>query len=170
MGPTALLPLRRSAEDFFRPKYWRLRPGTNPWTWVPKASTLPLDHRSRLDIRMLFVNLNWIELEPNTVLLCVNYVAVCTYIKYSVHSALCWSDVAQCYRNSEAYLKQTRCLMVDNELQSLTIYLWSPCLLLTNAVSDSVAECVEKLTPIPITVLFRVSRLTERSQCDSQLF
>jgi len=25
-----------------------LQPGLNPWTWVPKASTLPLDHRSRL--------------------------------------------------------------------------------------------------------------------------
>ena len=29
-------------------KIWRLRPGLNPRTWVPKASTLPLDHRSRL--------------------------------------------------------------------------------------------------------------------------
>jgi hypothetical protein len=26
-------------------KIWRLRPGLNPWTWIPKASTLPLDHR-----------------------------------------------------------------------------------------------------------------------------
>ena len=36
------------AEDFFRPlKIRRLRPGLNPRTWVLKASTLPLDHRSR---------------------------------------------------------------------------------------------------------------------------
>ena len=28
-------------------KIRRLRPGLNPQTWVPKASTLPLDHRSR---------------------------------------------------------------------------------------------------------------------------
>ena len=28
-------------------KIQRLRPGLNRWTWVPKASTLPLDHRSR---------------------------------------------------------------------------------------------------------------------------
>jgi hypothetical protein len=28
-------------------KMWRLRPGLNPRTWVPKASTLPLDRRSR---------------------------------------------------------------------------------------------------------------------------
>ena len=30
---------------------WKIRwlqPGLNPWTWVPKASTLPLDHWSRL--------------------------------------------------------------------------------------------------------------------------
>ena len=28
-------------------KIRRFRPGLNPQTWVPKASTLPLDHRSR---------------------------------------------------------------------------------------------------------------------------
>jgi hypothetical protein len=44
MGPTASLPLRRKAcWGFFR----RLRPGVNPQTWVPKASTVPLDHWSR---------------------------------------------------------------------------------------------------------------------------
>ena len=32
---------------FFALKFRRLRPGANPRTWVPKASTLPLDHRSR---------------------------------------------------------------------------------------------------------------------------
>ena len=38
----------RRAEDFYLPlKIRRLRPGLNPRTWVPKASTLPLDHRSR---------------------------------------------------------------------------------------------------------------------------
>ena len=49
MGPTALLPLRRNARWWlFLPlKIRRLRPGLNPRTWVPKASTLPLDHRSR---------------------------------------------------------------------------------------------------------------------------
>ena len=29
-------------------KIRRLQPGLNPRTWVPKTSTLPLDHRSRL--------------------------------------------------------------------------------------------------------------------------
>jgi len=44
MGPTALLTLRR-----------RLRPGLNPQTWVLKARTLPLDHRSRS--AYLYINL-----------------------------------------------------------------------------------------------------------------
>ena len=33
---------------FFALKIRRLRPGVNPLTWVPNASTLPLDHRSRI--------------------------------------------------------------------------------------------------------------------------
>ena len=32
---------------FFALRIRRLRPGANPRTWLPKASTLPLDHRSR---------------------------------------------------------------------------------------------------------------------------
>jgi hypothetical protein len=32
---------------FFDLKIRRFRPGVNPRTWVPKASTLPLDHRIR---------------------------------------------------------------------------------------------------------------------------
>ena len=41
----------RRSEDFFSPwKIQRLRSGLNPQTWVPKASTIPLDHRSRLCI------------------------------------------------------------------------------------------------------------------------
>ena len=35
---------------FFALKIRRLRPGLNPRTWVLKASTLPIDHRSRLFI------------------------------------------------------------------------------------------------------------------------
>jgi hypothetical protein len=34
-------------KDFFALKIRRLRPGANPRTWVPKASALPVDHRSR---------------------------------------------------------------------------------------------------------------------------
>jgi len=35
-------------------KIRRLRPGLNPRTWVPKASTLPLDHRSRWPVIISF--------------------------------------------------------------------------------------------------------------------
>ena len=49
MGQTALLLLRRKAcWGFFSP--WKdrwLRSGLNPRIWVPKASTLPIDNRSR---------------------------------------------------------------------------------------------------------------------------
>jgi hypothetical protein len=38
----------RRAEDFFALKIPRFRAGANPRTWVPKTSTLPLDHRSRI--------------------------------------------------------------------------------------------------------------------------
>ena len=37
-------------KELYFPSPWkirRLQPGLNPRTWVPKASTLPLDHRSR---------------------------------------------------------------------------------------------------------------------------
>jgi hypothetical protein len=37
----------RRAKDFFALKIRRLRPGENPRTWTPKASTLPLDNRIR---------------------------------------------------------------------------------------------------------------------------
>ena len=55
MRQTALLPFRRKpCWGFFSPwKIRRLRPGFNPRTWVPKASTLPLDHRSRLILYLL---------------------------------------------------------------------------------------------------------------------
>ena len=36
-----------------------LRPGLNPWTWIPKASTLPLDHRSRLAIAFVHMCGEW---------------------------------------------------------------------------------------------------------------
>jgi len=36
------------AEDFFALKIRWLWPGLNPQTWVLKASTLPLDHRSHV--------------------------------------------------------------------------------------------------------------------------
>ena len=41
-------PPKEGVMRIFSPlKIQRLRPGLNPRTWVPKPSTLPLDHRSR---------------------------------------------------------------------------------------------------------------------------
>jgi len=40
-------PKKGVLRNFFALKIRRLRPGANPRSWVPKASTLPLDHRSR---------------------------------------------------------------------------------------------------------------------------
>jgi hypothetical protein len=48
------LPKEGVLRIFFALKIRRLRPGANPRTWVPKASTLPLDHRSRLIIMHIF--------------------------------------------------------------------------------------------------------------------
>jgi hypothetical protein len=50
---------------FFVLKIRRLRPGVNPRTWVPKASTLPLDHRSRLG-RWCDIHLNLLVLTEDT--------------------------------------------------------------------------------------------------------
>ena len=56
IGPTALLPLRRkTCWGFFRLKIRRLRPGLNPQTWVLIASTLSLNHRSRIQF------MHWIK-------------------------------------------------------------------------------------------------------------
>jgi hypothetical protein len=41
---------------FFARKIRRLRPGLNPQTWVPKASTLPLAYRSRAQCDLAFLN------------------------------------------------------------------------------------------------------------------
>ena len=57
----------RRAEDFFAlKKIRRLRPGSNPRTWVPKASTLPLDHRSRFSNRYTALGLTWPLTEMST--------------------------------------------------------------------------------------------------------
>jgi hypothetical protein len=42
----------KRAEDFFALNIRRLRPGANPQTWIPKASTLPLDHRSSCRVQL----------------------------------------------------------------------------------------------------------------------
>jgi hypothetical protein len=46
----------RRATDFFARKIRRLRPGLNQRIWVPKDSTLPVDHRSRFKLVKLPLN------------------------------------------------------------------------------------------------------------------
>jgi hypothetical protein len=59
--------LRHGTDGFTSPpkkgvlKIRRLRPGANPRTWVPKASTLPLDHRSRTFHVTNITVLPWIQ-------------------------------------------------------------------------------------------------------------
>jgi hypothetical protein len=50
MGQTALYPKEDVLRIFSSWKTRRLRPGLNPRTWVLKASTQPLDHRSRVKV------------------------------------------------------------------------------------------------------------------------
>jgi hypothetical protein len=45
--------------NFFALTFRRLRPGANPRTWVPKASTLTLDHRNRCPYHMGWVRGNF---------------------------------------------------------------------------------------------------------------
>ena len=58
---------------FFALKIRRLRPGVKPRTWVPKASTLPLDHRSRVpwglvsDFEINFTVRLWASLFATTI-------------------------------------------------------------------------------------------------------
>jgi hypothetical protein len=56
MGLTALFPLRRKSwYGFLSPlKIHRSRPGLNPRTLGPVASTLPLDHRGQLSNLVIF--------------------------------------------------------------------------------------------------------------------
>ena len=52
-------------------KIQRLRPGLNPRTWVPKASTLPVDHRSRTyNLRQIFIDLKAVMLKNDSCKLC----------------------------------------------------------------------------------------------------
>ena len=48
------LPKEDVLRNFLPWKIRRFRPGLSPWTLVPKASTLPLDHRSRWHTPIIF--------------------------------------------------------------------------------------------------------------------
>jgi hypothetical protein len=57
-----ILSEERRAEDFFALKIRRLPLGANPQTWVPKASTLPLDHRNRYRPTQLHIDGNFYKI------------------------------------------------------------------------------------------------------------
>ena len=60
---------------------WKIRrPGLNPRTWVPKASTLPLDHRSRMLIGIVHCSLIWIY-------------CLCVYSCYEYFQWYFWFDM-----------------------------------------------------------------------------
>jgi hypothetical protein len=56
---------------FSRLKIWRLRPGLNARTWVLKASTLPLDHRSRYELII-----NYLDFTARLMLVFIRYIDV----------------------------------------------------------------------------------------------
>jgi len=80
----------RRAEDFFALKIRRLRPGANPRTGVPKASTLPLDHRSGYVRRIQFsiilptTSLSHLPIKFTTKILCA-FISSPTHAKCPAH-------------------------------------------------------------------------------------
>ena len=89
MGQTALPPFRRKARwGFFSPwKIRQLRPGLKPRTWVPKASTVPLDHRSRFKKMLLYFILH----TPTAVAACGHQFVLIWILS---HSRLWWTSSA----------------------------------------------------------------------------
>ena len=65
-------------------KIRRLRPGLNPRTWVPKASTLPLDHRS---LYFVFFSsfLMWF-------FSCVMFLWIMLHLISQTYCILCWDS------------------------------------------------------------------------------
>ena len=102
--------LRHGTEDFTSPpeegvlriffalKIGRLRPGLNPRTWVPKASTLPLDHQScfmldkvlKLITMYFFLSLPFLSVaqQPNT----VSGVLFLRFLDHTQSAGLSWSS------------------------------------------------------------------------------
>jgi hypothetical protein len=71
----------RRAEDFFALKIRRLRPDVNPRTWVPKASTLPLDHRSR-SLQSAVLSVYWLRYLSSCIKITIYFTLTCpSYIR-----------------------------------------------------------------------------------------
>ena len=74
-------PLKEGVLRIFSPLKIRwLRPGLNPRTWVPKASTLPLDHRNRT--KKLLKKKNHIHIYVHTYM----HTYIDTYIHMYIHT------------------------------------------------------------------------------------
>jgi hypothetical protein len=77
-------------------KIWRLRPGLDPRTWVLKASTLPLDHRSRCvcGLETLSLGRPGLELVCCPKKNCWKWLYVKVQWKHSGHTcrSICWND------------------------------------------------------------------------------
>ena len=96
---------------FYLPlKIRRLRPGLNPRTWVPKANTLPLDHRSRWDTKL---NENLVQgLPPNWI---ISFLEV---YKELVHCLIVFPFFLKYLTNTE--------YMINSWLLRRNLHWWSP--------------------------------------------
>ena len=91
---------KRRAEDFFSP--WKIRPGLNPRTWVPKASTLPLDHRSPFSPPY---NHNVFKSSRDSLLVYAHYLYVCCCL-HQPH----WHILVRCGTDGCLHVINTQCL------------------------------------------------------------
>jgi hypothetical protein len=73
---------------FFALKIRRLRPGLNPRTWVPKASTLPLDHRSRCAYSWFYCR----NITRCTVPWTLNFPIRCFTYEWFCYNQCCWES------------------------------------------------------------------------------
>ena len=86
-------------------KIRRLRPGLNPRTCVPKASTLPLDHRSRSSGRVSSEHLFWIATwEATRIQLILNWELVL---------AMCY---VRCNKNTQLHSYTVKVLIAECNL------------------------------------------------------
>ena len=94
---------KKACWRFFSPwKIRRLRPGLNPRTWVPKASTLPLDHRSPF---IPPYNHNVFKSSRDSLLVYAHYLYVCCCL-HQPH----WNILVRCGTDGCLHVINTQCL------------------------------------------------------------
>ena len=109
---------RQHAEDFYLPlKIRRLWPGLNPRTWVPKASTLPLDHRSRYDLTCdwLFsheaICITGTQVTLQGIGLCTCLAVYIIHVSNIRKTIVSWEE--RLYIHADLRTKGTRCLNIS---------------------------------------------------------